>query len=176
MYGFEAKLCFSEEVPTIVTLIGIRASKNLALKIKQEVIFFLSSSLQLKVNKEKTKLIHSFYDRVDFLGVCIHNSFTEFLSYRPIKEEQQKVKELNRSRSILLINQQKREKEIRKLVRLHLIRKYRGKENNAQLSVYKSELAVVLGKMLPLEDITKGNRGMLRSLSKKLCLIITKTR
>jgi group II intron reverse transcriptase/maturase len=54
-------------------LIGFSGPKSICKKIMNRIIFFLQSSLHLKVNEDKTRLVHAFSNKVSFLGVELQN-------------------------------------------------------------------------------------------------------
>jgi hypothetical protein len=54
-------------------IVGFRGSKEIAIKVKKEISFFLKSTLHLVVNEEKSKLINTYSEKAYFLGFAIHN-------------------------------------------------------------------------------------------------------
>lgn len=81
-------------------VIGVRGSKGLATKIFKATKFFIQSSLNLKVNAEKSKLIDTYSNKVPFLGMLIHNVNTRNLQVRNSREienaKRKKSRVLNR--------------------------------------------------------------------------------
>lgn len=63
-------------------LIGVRGSKEIALKIFKEVSTFLKSNLHLLLDSEKTKLIYTIGNKIEFLGMTIHNISSSQLPYK----------------------------------------------------------------------------------------------
>nr|YP_010338940.1 putative reverse transcriptase protein [Erythrolobus coxiae]UNJ19012.1 putative reverse transcriptase protein [Erythrolobus coxiae] len=92
-------------------LIGVRGPKDLVLKIQQTVIFFLKSTLQLKLNEEEPKIVDSFSGKISFLGMLIHNVPTKSLLYRKSRAIQDKKRKRDRvlSRVNALKNRQAKE-------------------------------------------------------------------
>lgn len=54
-------------------IVGVRGPKELTIKIKKEVEFFIKSSLHLEINQEKTKTTNTYHEKAKFLGMLISN-------------------------------------------------------------------------------------------------------
>lgn len=79
-------------------IVGVRAPKNVVLKIKKEISFFLKSNLRLEINEEKTKTTNTYHGKARFLGMTIHNIIP---AYQPGRYSQLKQKIIkNRNRAI----------------------------------------------------------------------------
>jgi len=79
-------------------IIGVRGDKEFAMKIFRATKFFIQSSLNLKVNAEKSKLIDTYSNKVPYLGMLIHNVSTHNLKVRNLRE----IENVNRKRSRVL--------------------------------------------------------------------------
>lgn len=140
-------------------IVGVRACKEVAVKIRKEITFFLNSTLHLEVNEEKTRLINTYHDKAQFLGTYIHNVPTDFLPFRSTREKQQKIKEKSRIVGLLAENFRKKGKIIWELLKKELGASYHKAEANGKLQEYKKTLKSTLNVLLPCNSIKKNSRA-----------------
>lgn len=77
-------------------LMGIRGPKTLVIKILQTVEFFLKSNLQLNINKEESKIVNSFSNKIPFLGMLIHNINDKRIPYYKNRKIENKIRQRSR--------------------------------------------------------------------------------
>lgn len=83
-------------------IIGVRGSKELAKKIETLVSSFLKSNLHLQLNRDKTKVINTYSNKVSFLGMLIYNKNARDLPYRNSREVENAKRVKNRNKIIKL--------------------------------------------------------------------------
>jgi len=145
-------------------IIGVRGSKELVQKIKKSVCCFIESSLHLSI--VGTKLIHSYYNKVKFLGMCIQNTRPENLPYRNSREREsqkrKKVAILNR----ISTYKSSRYKDLRVRIHSYLKKKmlkYNGQTSNNILTLLKDSDLLSNGSL--------NQRGMVRGLIDKITAV-----
>ena len=151
-------------------LIGVRGPKTLVQKIFRSVIFFLKSTLQLKVNEEKSKCIDSFSNKIPFLGMLIHNVATKNLPYRKSRALQNKKRKRNRVllRANNLENQQTKKLKDKCLKLLRNSYKTHRKDREP----LKEDFISIVKNSPTFGDVIKNsNRGIYREFIQDLLLV-----
>jgi len=151
-------------------LIGVRGPKTLVLKILRSVTFFLKSTLQLKLNEEKSKIIDSFSNKIPFLGMLIHNVATKNLPYRKSRALQNKKRKRTRVllRADALVNQQtKRLKE----ECLKLLRNSYKDHRRDRKPLKEDFISLIKGSLVFGDVLKNSNRALYREFIKNLLLV-----
>lgn len=145
-------------------IIGVRGKKEIARRILQEVSQFLKSDLQLEVNPEKSRIIDTFSDKADFLGMKIFNVPTQNLPYRS-SGAKEKLKR-NRTRVINRVNRWREERfsRFRDIFMEGLRKKYKRAVDQGALEELKESAAKSAFELIDPEALQQGNREAYRSL------------
>lgn len=134
-------------------IVGIRASKKTALKIKKEIFLFLQLTLYLTVNANKTKIIQIFYGTIKFGGITIHNIPTNRLSFRKTKH----LEKIKKKKSYLMNNLSSTQKRhfslLKKSFFKRLKMKYKKAENSGRLDQWEQNLKKTMIQILFLDQI-----------------------
>lgn len=121
-------------------LIGVRANKKIAIKIQNTVAFFIESSLNMKVSKEKSRLMDSYSTRVPFLGMLIHNVGVTKLPYRRSREIEMKKRQKVRVLTRLEALHQRNLKNLRYKIWEKSLNDYKCALQKGSLSTFKNKL------------------------------------
>lgn len=139
-------------------IVGVRASKETALKIKKEIIFFLKSSLHLRVNEDKTKVYQTYCEKVKFLGMHIYNVPTKHLPFRKARHLE-KIKR-NKSRIVnrVIGMQNRRSKIFREHILEELRNQHKKSEDTGNLGQWKQNLEKALSIVIPPDKLNDSSR------------------
>jgi hypothetical protein len=149
-------------------IVGVRASKKTAFKIKKEISFFLNSSLRLKVDKDKTKIYQTYCEKVKFLGMNIHNVSTKQLPFRRVRHLEQIRKNKSRIVNRVLNMQSRRSKIFREQIFEALKSQYKKAEDNGNLSKWKQELEKAITIVISPENLNENSRRVFSQFIKDL--------
>lgn len=139
-------------------IVGVRASKETTLKIKKEIIFFLRSSLHLRVNKDKTKVYHSYSEKIKYLGMNIHNVPTKHLPFRKARHLEQIQRNKSRIVNRVLGMQSRRSKIFREYILEGLRSHYKKAEDSGNLSQWKQNLEKAIALVISPDKLNDGSR------------------
>lgn len=161
-------------------IIGVRGSRDLAIKIKELVHTFLKGSLHLDLNLEKTKITNTYSDRAKFLGFLIYNKNARDLPYMNSRSVENAKRVAKRNK----IRKDNATKKLELKTRERLIKLWNNKDPK-QLGVMKSvissknsdlyrknirDLAINVTKEIILEEINikdSQNKGKLKVVAEK---------
>lgn len=138
-------------------IVGVRASKETALKIKKEIIFFLKSSLHLRVNEDKTKIYQSYCEKIKFLGMNLHNVPTKHLPYRKARHLEQIRRNKSRIVNRVLSMQSRRSKIFREHILKELRNHYKKAEDNGNLFQWKQDLEKAITVVIPPDKLNNNS-------------------
>jgi len=154
-------------------LVGVRGSKEIALKILKEINTFLKSSLHLSIESEKTKLTYTIGNKAKFLGMTIHNmpsSQLPFRNSRSIESEKRTKKRIAILRELHL-------RKISKNIRNSILDKF---SEDINMSINKGNLISTkllykqfLRYILDNTNKNQSNREILRELTDKITIVLT---
>ena len=139
-------------------IVGVRASKETTLKIKKEIIFFLKSSLHLQVNEDKTKVYHSYSEKIKYLGMNIHNVPTKHLPFRKARHLEQIQRNKSRIVNRVLGMQSRRSKIFREHILEGLRNHYKKAENSGNLPQWKRNLEKAIALVIPPDKLNDNSR------------------
>jgi hypothetical protein len=134
-------------------IVGVRASKETALKIKKEIIFFLKSSLHLRINEDKTKIYQTYCEKVKFLGMNIHNVPTKHLPFRRARHLEQIKRNKSRIINRVIGMQNRRSKIFREHIIEGLKNHYKEAEDSGNLDQWKQKLEKAISIVVPLDEL-----------------------
>lgn len=149
-------------------LVGVKASKETALKIKKEIIFFLKSSLHLKVNKKKTKIYQSYCEKVKFLDMNIHNVVAKHFPFRRTRHLEQIRKNKLRIVNRVLAAQSRRSKNFREHILERLKNHYKKAEDSGNLVPWKQDLKKAILGVIPPDRLNGNSRQVFSIFVEKL--------
>lgn len=147
-------------------IVGVRAFKRIALKIKKEIIFFLKSSLHLKLNK--TKIYQTYCEKVKFLGMNIHNVPTKYLPFKRVKHLEQIRRNKSRIVNRTLAMQSRRSKIFREHILEELKDRYKKAEDSSSLVQWKQDLEKAITIIISPDKFKEGSRGVFSQFVKEL--------
>ena len=139
-------------------IVGVRASKETTIKIKKEIIFFLKSSLHLRVNEDKTKIYQSYCEKIKYLGMNIHNVPTKHLPFRKARHLEQIRRNKSRIVNRVLGMQSRRSKIFREHILEGLRNHYKKAEDNGNLSQWKQNLEKAISIVIPPDKLNDSSR------------------
>jgi hypothetical protein len=149
-------------------IVGVKASKETALKIKKEIIFFLKSSLHLKVNEDKTKIYQSYCEKVKFLGMNIHNVPTRHLPFRRARHLEQIQRNKLRIVNRVLAMQSRRSKIFREHILKRLKNHCKKAEDNGSLVQWKQDLEKAITSVIPPDKLNDNSRRVFSQFVEEL--------
>jgi group II intron reverse transcriptase/maturase len=149
-------------------LVGVRASKGTALKIKKEIVFFLKSSLHLRINEDKTNIYQTYCEKVKFLGMNIHNVSTKHLPFRRARHLEQIKRNKSRIVNRVLGMQHRRSKIFREQILAELRNHYKKAEDNGKLSQWKQNLEKAIFIVIPPDKLNDSSRRVFSQFVKEL--------
>lgn len=153
-------------------LVGIRAPKPVAKKIKAEMTNWLKMTLHLNLNEKKTNLTYVIGNKIKFLGFSLYNITYNQMPFR----NSRRIEKFKRVRKRIFAYKKVTEKKLSKRIRIDFIKiikqklKVKNKRSNKKVV---HELSDVLVNML--SDETKANstyREILRELELRLMEVI----
>jgi len=140
-------------------LIGFSGPKSTALKIKKRIIFYLQSSLHLKVNEYKTKLVHAFSDKVTFLGFdlqYVKPKHRPVLFTGDIRQIRKSAVKMKNHIDKLMNRKEKKERDLVNKV-LYKLAKKNSIDNKAKLKKNIREISINLFNNAIIEQGFKNN-------------------
>nr|AVR57719.1 hypothetical protein [Halamphora calidilacuna] len=149
-------------------IVGVRASKETAIKIKKEIILFLKSSLHLRVNEDKTKIYQSYCEKIKFLGMNIHNVPTKNLPFRRARHLEQIRKNKSRIVNCVIGMQNRRFKIFREHIFEGLRKHYKKAEDSGTLDAWKQDLEKAISVVIPSEGLNENSRRVFSQFVKEL--------
>jgi len=149
-------------------IVGVRASKETALKIKKEIIFFFKSSLHLRVNEDKTKIYQSYCEKIKFLGMNIYNVPTKHLPFRKARHLEQIRRNKSRIVNRVLGMQSRRSKIFREQIHEELRNHYKKAEDNGNLSQWKQDLEKAITVVISPDKLNNSSRQVFSQFVKEL--------
>lgn len=149
-------------------MVGVRASKETVLKVKKQIVFFLKSSLHLRVNEDKTKVYQTYCEKVKFLGMNIHNVPTKYLPFRKARHLEQIKRNKSRIVNRVISMQNRRSK----IFREQILKKFRNNckksEDTGNLSQWKQNLEKALSIVIPPDKLNESSRQVFSQFVKEL--------
>ena len=149
-------------------IVGVRASKETALKIKKEIIFFLKSSLHLRINEDKTKIYQTYCEKVKFLGMNIHNVPTKHLPFRKARHLEQIRRNKSRIVNRVIGMQNRRSKIFREHILEGLRNHYKKAEDTGNLDQWKQNLEKAISIVIPPDKLNDSSRRVFSQFVKEL--------
>lgn len=149
-------------------IVGVRASKETALKLKKEIIFFLKSSLHLRVNEDKTKIYQTYCEKVKFLGMNIHNVPTKHLPFRRARHLEQIKRNKSRIVNRVIGMQNRRSKIFREYILESLKNHYKKAEDNGNLDQWKQNLGKAISIVIPPDKFNDSSRRVFSQFVKEI--------
>ena len=149
-------------------IVGVRASKETALKLKKEIIFFLKSSLHLRVNEDKTKIYQTYCEKVKFLGMNIHNVPTKHLLFRRAGHLEQIKRNKSRIVNRVIGMQNRRSKIFREYILEGLRNNYKKAENNGNLDQWKQNLEKAISIVISPDKLNDSSRRVFSQFVKEI--------
>lgn len=149
-------------------IVGVRASKETALKIKKEIVFFLKSSLHLRVNEDKTKIYQTYCEKVKFLGMNIHNVPTKHLPFRKAGHLEQIKRNKARIVNRVIGMQNRRSKIFREHILIGLRNHYKKAEDSGSLDQWKQNLERAIFMVIPPDKVNDNSRRVFSQFVKEL--------
>lgn len=149
-------------------IVGVRASKETALKLKKEIIFFLKSSLHLRVNEDKTKIYQTYCEKVKFLGMNIHNVPAKQLPFRRARHLEQIKRNKSRIVNRVIGMQNRRSKIFREYILEGLKNHYKKAEDNGNLNLWKQNLEKAISIVIPSDKFNDSSRRVFSQFVKEM--------
>jgi len=149
-------------------IVGVRASKKTTLKIKKEIIFFLKSSLHLRVNENKTKIYQSYCEKIKYLDMNIHNVPTKHLPFRKAQHLEQMRRNKSRIVNRVLGMQSRRSKIFREHILEGLRNHYKKAEDSGNLAQWKQNLEKAISLVIPPDKLNDSSRRVFSQFVKEL--------
>jgi retron-type reverse transcriptase len=149
-------------------IVGVRASKETVFKIKKEIVFFLKSSLQLRVNENKTKVYQTYCEKVKFLGMNIHNVSIQNLPFRKARHLEQIKRNKSRIGNRVIGMQNRRSKIFREQILKNFRSNYKKSEDTGNLSQWKQNLEKALSIVIPPDKLNESSRRVFSQFVKEL--------
>jgi group II intron reverse transcriptase/maturase len=149
-------------------IVGVKASKETALKIKKEIIFFLKSSLHLRINEDKTKIYQTYCEKVKFLGMNIHNVPAKHLPFRRARHLEQIRRNKSRIVNRVIGMQNKRSKIFREHILEGLKNHYKKAEDTGNLDQWKQNLEKAISIVIPSNKLNDSSRRVFSQFVKEL--------
>jgi retron-type reverse transcriptase len=139
-------------------IVGVRASKETVFKIKKEIIFFLKSSLHLKVSEDKIKIYQTYCEKIKFLGMNIHNVPTKQLPFRRARHLEQIRRNKSRIVNRVLAMQSRRSKIFREHILEGLRNRYKKAEDSGSLVQWKQDLEKFIAMIIPSDKLNNSRQ------------------
>lgn len=149
-------------------IVGVRASKETVFKIKKEIVFFLTSSLHLRVNEDKTKVYQTYCEKVKFLGMNIHNVSTKNFPFRKVRYLEQTKRNKSRIVNRVIGMQNRRSKIFREQILKNFRNNYKKSEDTGNLSQWKQNLEKALCIIIPPDRLNESSRRVFSQFVKEL--------
>lgn len=149
-------------------IVGVRASKETTLKIKKEIIFFLKSSLHLRINENKTKIYQTYCEKVKFLGMNIHNVPTKHLPFRRAGHLEQIKRNKARIVNRVIGMQNRRSKIFREHILEGVRNHYKKAEDSGSLDQWKQNLKKAISIVIPSDKLNNNSRRVFSQFVKEL--------
>jgi len=149
-------------------VIGVRGSKALAKKILRQVEFFLKSNLHLNVNVEKSSITDTYSDKVNFLGMLIHNVPPGRLPCRKSRHQESLRRKKTRVLNRVLQHEIRREKGFRSSVIENLRAQHRLAENEGKVREYAGGLTQAIDALVDQQLWGSTERNIYRELTHSL--------
>lgn len=149
-------------------MVGVRASKKTVIEIKKEVILFLKSSLHLQINEDKTKIFQTYCEKVNFVGMKIHNVPTKHLPFRRVRHLEQIKRNKSRIVNRKLAMQNRRFKIFREQILNGLKTRFKQVEDKGNLSQWKQKLEKAICIVASINAFDKSNRQVFTQFIKEL--------
>lgn len=149
-------------------IVGVRADKKTVNKIKKEIILFLKSSLHLQVNENKTQIFQTYCEKVEFLGMKIHNVPTKHLPFRRARHLEQIRRNKSRIVNRKLAMQNRRSKVFREQIIKGLRTRFKQAEDKGNLTQWKQNLGKALGTVIAADKSNSASRQVFTQFIKEL--------
>jgi hypothetical protein len=154
-------------------IVGVRGSKEIALKILKEINTFLKSSLHLSIESEKTKLTYTIGNKAKFLGMTIHNMPSSQLPFRNSRSRENE----KRTKKRITILREAHLRKISKNIRSSILNKFSEdinmSINQGNLKSTKLLYNQFLRYILDNTNKNQSNREILGELADKITIALT---
>jgi retron-type reverse transcriptase len=154
-------------------IIGVRGSKEIALKILKEINTFLKSSLHLSIESEKTKLTYTIGNKANFLGMTIHNTPSNQLPFRNSRSIENEKRTKKRIIALRDAHLYKISKNIRNSILDKFSEDINMSINQGNLKSTKLLYKQFLRYVLDNTNKKQSNRGIFRELADKITISLT---
>jgi len=154
-------------------IIGVRGSKELALKILKEINTFLKSSLHLSIESEKTKLTYTIGNKAKFLGMTIHNTPSSQLPFRNSRSIENEKRTKKRITILRDVHFRKISKNIRNSILDKLSKDIHMSINQGNLKSTKLLYNQFLRSILDNTNQNQSIREIIRELTDKITIALT---
>jgi hypothetical protein len=154
-------------------IIGVRGSKEIALKILKEINTFLKSSLHLSIESEKTKLTYTIGNKAKFLGMTIHNIPNNQLPFRNSRSIENEKRTKKRIISLRDAHLRRISKNIRDSILDKFSEDLNMSINQGNLKSTKLLYKQFLRYVLDNTNKNQSNREIFRELADKVTIALT---
>jgi len=154
-------------------IVGVRGSKEIALKILKEIKTFLKSSLHLSIESEKTKLTYTIGNKAKFLGMTIHNIPSNQLPFRNSRSIENEKRTKRKITALRDAQVRKISKNIRNSILDKFSEDINMSINQGNLKSTKSLYKHFLRYVLDNTNKNQSNREIIRELTDKITISLT---